>query len=220
MQNIGRGMNIRWIDFDRLAVYEAGALLVTLLAYPEQSEETHSEVHASLCAHALRVTCAMDPDWAIPSQPMKPIYALRRQDENDRSLRTLERRVRDRMIAGRMAIGFLKEAVTGEIPPGLKRLSINELAQLVLDDVGYTEPENVETRIWRPSLPVIHLASALQLMLHFADPVTGPIGLEALLLGRNVIELLIRTAEYHEALIAQRRHLRIAPERLLRFRLA
>jgi hypothetical protein len=27
-------MNIRWIDFDRIEVYEAGALLVTLLAYP------------------------------------------------------------------------------------------------------------------------------------------------------------------------------------------
>jgi hypothetical protein len=130
MQHIGRGMNIWWIDFDRLEVYEAGAMLVTLLAYPEKSEETHSEVHASLCANALRVKCAKDPDWAIPSHPIKPIYALRRQDQNDRVLRTLERRVRDRMIAGRMAIGFLKEAVTGEVPPPLKRLSINELAQL------------------------------------------------------------------------------------------
>jgi hypothetical protein len=220
MKNMGRRMNIRWIDFDRLEVYEAGALLVTLLAYPEQSEETHSEVHASLCAHALRVRCALDPDWALPSQPMKPIYALRRQDENDRFLRTLERRVRDRMIAGRMAIGFLKEAVTGEIPPGLKRLSINELARLVLDDIEYTEPENVETRIWRPSLPVIHLASALQLMVHLADPVIGSIGLESLLLGRNVIELLIHAAEYHEGLISQSRHLRVAPESLIRFRLA
>jgi hypothetical protein len=220
MQHIGRGMNIWWIDFDRLEVYEAGAMLVTLLAYPEKSEETHSEVHASLCANALRVKCAKDPDWAIPSHPIKPIYALRRQDQNDRVLRTLERRVRDRMIAGRMAIGFLKEAVTGEVPPPLKRLSINELAQLVLDDVGYTEPENVETRIWRPSLPVIHLASALQLMAHLADPVIGSIGLESLLLARNVIELLIRTAEYHEALITQSRHLRVAPESLIRLRLA
>ena len=162
----------------------------------------------------------MEPDWALPSQSMKPIYALRRQDENDRFLRTLERRVRDRMVAGRMAIGFLKEALTGEVPPGIKRVSINELARLVLDDVGYTEPENVETRIWRPSLPVIHLASALQLMLHLAGPVTGPIGLESLLLGRNVIELLVRTAEYHEALIAQSRYLHVAPETLIRFRLA
>src|SRR5712671_2687353 len=123
---------------------------------------------------------------------MKPIYALRHQHENDRYLRTLERRVRDRMVAGRMAIGFLKEAATGEVPACIKRLSINEMAQLVLDDVQYSEPENVETRIWRPSLPVIHLASALQLLLHLAEPVTGPIGLEALLLGRNVIELLVR----------------------------
>ena len=177
MKNMGRRMNIRWIDFDRLEVYEAGALLVTLLAYPEQSEETHSEVHASLCAHALRVRCALDPDWALPSQPMKPIYALRRQDENDHFLRTLERRVRDRMIAGRMAIGFLKQAVTGEIPPGLKRLSINELARLVLDDIGHTEPENVETRICRPSSTVMRMGSALHIMVTICDTAVGPIGL-------------------------------------------
>jgi hypothetical protein len=52
MQRISEGMNIQSIDFDRLEVYEAGALLVTLLAYPEEGEETRSEVHASLCACA------------------------------------------------------------------------------------------------------------------------------------------------------------------------
>jgi hypothetical protein len=162
----------------------------------------------------------MEPDWAIPPRPMKPVYALRHQRENDRYLRTLERCLRDRMVAGRMAIGFLKEVATGEVPVGIKHLSINEMAQLVLDDVQYSEPENVETRIWRPSLPVIHLASALQLLLHLAEPVTGPIGLESLLLGRNVIELLVRTAEYHETVIAQSRYLRLSPESLIRFRLA
>jgi hypothetical protein len=44
MQRIGGGMNITCIDFDRLEVYEAGALLVTLLAYPEEGEETRGEV--------------------------------------------------------------------------------------------------------------------------------------------------------------------------------
>ncbi len=42
----------------------------------------------------------------------------------------------------------------------------------------------------------------------------------ALLLGRNVIELLVRTAEYHEMVIAQSRYLRLALESLIRFRLA
>jgi hypothetical protein len=48
-------------------------------------------------------------DWAITPRPMKPVYALGHQRENDRYLRTLERCLRDRMVAGRMAIGFLKE---------------------------------------------------------------------------------------------------------------
>jgi hypothetical protein len=67
---------------------------------------------------------------------------------------------------------------------------------------------------------VIHLASALQVLLRLAEPETGPIGLESLLLGRNVIELLIRTAQYHESVIAESRLLLLAPERLIRFRLA
>ena len=118
-----------------------------------------------------------------------------------------------------MGIGFLKEAVTGQVPAGLKRLSINELAELVLDDAGYSEPQNVETRIWRPSLPVIHLATALQLLLHLGDPQIGPIGYEALLLGRGVIELVIRTVEYHRVLFTQCRSLRLDPESLIRIRL-
>ena len=156
---------------------------------------------------------------ATVPQPMKPIYAFRLQQDISRDLRTLERRIRDRMIAGRMGIGFLKEAVTGQVPAGLKRLSINELAELVLDDAGYSEPQNVETRIWRPSLPVIHLATALQLLLHLGDPQIGPIGYEALLLGRGVIELVIRTAEYHRVLFTQCRSLRLDPESLIRIRL-
>jgi hypothetical protein len=42
-------MSVHLIDFNRLAVYEAGALLVTLLAFPDASDETQGNVHASLC---------------------------------------------------------------------------------------------------------------------------------------------------------------------------
>ena len=52
---------------------------------------------------------------------MKPIYALRNQRDSDRYLRTAQRRLRDRMVAGRMAMGFLKEAVTGVVPGCIKR---------------------------------------------------------------------------------------------------
>jgi hypothetical protein len=156
-------MDISVVDLNRVEVYEAGASLITLLAYPREREEVWAQVHASLCNYALRIKSASEPDFATVPQPMKPIYAFRLQQDISRDLRTLERRIRDRMIAGRMGIGFLKEAVTGQVPAGLKRLSINELAELVLDDAGYSEPQNVETRIWRPSFaghPFSHCASA------------------------------------------------------------
>ncbi len=213
-------MVISSIDFNRVEVYEAGALLITLLAYPREREEVWAQVHASLCSYALRIKSASEPNWATAPQPIKPIYAFRLQQDITRDLRTLDRRIRDRMIAGRMGIGFLKEAVTGQVPAGLKRLSINELAELVRDDARYSEPENVETRIWRPSLPVIHLATALQVLLYLGDQQIGPIGYELLLLGRNVIELIIRTAEHHRVLFTQSRTLRLDPSNLISIRLA
>jgi hypothetical protein len=121
-----------------------------------------------------------------------------------------------------MAIAFLKEALPGHPlirPPGMKRLSINQLARLVLDDTQFTDPGNVETRIWRPSLPVIHLCSAVQIFLSQLEPEIGPIVLEALLLNRNAIQLVIHTAEYHESVLTQSRYLRIDPERTIRIRL-
>lgn len=216
-------MDPRRVDFRQLQVYEIGAMLLTWLAFPgeSESEEIRGRVHASLCAYALRAKYGSEPEWLVSPQPIKPIYALRPQFDIDCDLKTLQRRLRDRMIAARMAIGFLKEAIRGEVPElpgGIRRVSINQMAELVLDDTGYTEPGNVETRIWRPSLPVIHLATVIQLMLQLAEPHAGPLGLEALLLDRGIIELVGRTAEYHRSLIMQSR-LKVDPEKLIRFRL-
>jgi hypothetical protein len=215
-------MLIHVIDLNRFEVYEAGALL-SVLAYPGDSEETRAGVHASLCHHALRVLCEIASDWALFPQRIKPIYALRTSDEVDRDLRTLQRRLRDRMAAGRMAIGLLKEAADGrvtDLAAGRSRVSINQLARLVIDDTGQTDPGNVETRIWRLSLPAIHIASGLQLFLQLAEPEMGKLGFETFLLNRGAIECVVRVAAFHASIIAQSRHLPVDFARLIRFRLA
>ena len=99
-------------------------------------------------------------------------------------------------------------------------MQINQLAELVLDDTRFTDPHNVETRIWRPSLPVVHLASAIQVYLTLREADTPQIGLETLLLNRAMIESVIQGAAYHETLMAQSRHLRFDPEKMIRIRLA
>ena len=55
-------MVISSIDLDHIEVYEAGALLITLLAYPCEREEVWAQVHASLCSYALRIRSASEPD--------------------------------------------------------------------------------------------------------------------------------------------------------------
>jgi hypothetical protein len=211
-----------WINFDQLALYEAGALLLTVLAYPDGSEDTCGGVQASLSNLALRAAGEMDPEWAPSPQLVKPLYLLQTERDCNRHLRTLKRRLRDRMVAARMAYPFLREADGGkplELPAGVKRLSINAMSELVLDDVGLTDPENVETRIWRPSLPVIHLASAVHGYLHLAEAEAKPLGFAPLLISREILEYVIRSAEYCEALVMRSERLGVDPARLIKFRL-
>jgi len=124
------------------------------------------------------------------------------------------------MVAARMAGPCLIEAQTGELPKlpgGIQRFSINVMSEVVLKDAGYSDPENVETRIWRPSKPVIHLASAVQNYLHLIE--IEELGLGGLLTRRAVIENVIRNAEYCETLVSMSKRLNVNPDVLVRLRL-
>ena len=181
-----------------------GRRCFSVLAYPGDSDDFALEFTPRFAAIRSKSYAEIEPDWSLFPQRMKPIYALRTSREVNRDLRTLQRRLRDRMAAGRMAIGFLKEAVgepMTELPGDRSRVSINQLARLVIDDTGQTDAENVEARIWRPSLPVIHIASALQEFLQLAGPEMGKLCLETFLLNRWAIECVVQAAEYHASII-------------------
>src|SRR5438477_2530166 len=104
-------MTVHLIDFNQVQIYEAGAVLITLLAYPgatRSDEERRSQLHASLCAYMLRASYEVDPDLATLPQIIKPIYPLQTERDCRKSLRSLPRLLRDRMVAARMAYPFLK----------------------------------------------------------------------------------------------------------------
>ena len=79
---------------------------------------------------------------------MRPIYAFRSENEIAKDLRTLERRLRDRMIAARMAVPFLQQVEPGErpkLPKSIKRLSLNEMAAFVAEEAEQSEPAQWRT---------------------------------------------------------------------------
>src|ERR1700732_1378927 len=59
------------------------------------------------------------------------------------------------MVAARIAVPFLQEVELGKrpkLPKSTKRQSLNEMAAFVAGGAGQSEPQNVESRVWRPSL--------------------------------------------------------------------
>jgi hypothetical protein len=69
------------LDFSRIEVYEAGASLITLLAFPGENDGQSEDIHASLCHLALRAIDVLNPDWARSPQRSGPStrYARRKR---------------------------------------------------------------------------------------------------------------------------------------------
>jgi hypothetical protein len=212
------------LDFHKHEVYEVGAILVTLLAYPGINDTGAAWIYQTLCALALYARCEAQPEWAATPQLIKPKYAFSNEPTIERGLRTLERRLRDRRAAARIVRPFLEQAQDGRTPdlrPGVKRLSVNEMAESVREELGHSELQNVKSRIWRPSVPVIHLAAAVEeLEREILRNTAQPLHLGCLVQTQSIIERIVRQAEENEALIAKSQYLRIDPESLIPVRLA
>jgi len=207
------------IDFNRSGVHEAGALVVTLLAHPRDNEQetARSNLHASLCACVLRASFGDDHTPRL----MKPVHAFRDLKLIRKDLIILRRRLQDRMAAARMAIAYLQEVSTGHpprLPPEIKRLSLNQLSEMVLTDTRESAPENVEVRVWRASLPVIHLASAVAVLASMGERAEIRFSIANLLTERPAIEWVVRAAEEYRILL-QRSRLKISQKKLIEIRL-
>src|SRR5208282_4703115 len=168
------------LDSHEQAAFETGAILLSILAFPAPAEEEASKKAAeALCADVLRVTVANYPDRAADWRVAYPVYAVIDKAESRRRLRTLRRRLRDRMVASRMSLGFFEEGITGRparLPPAMLRLSLNQLSELVQSQSGESITENIERRAWRDSRPVIHLAAAMQIVIRAMAPDQEAVG--------------------------------------------
>ena len=223
------------LDFSRLEDYEIGTLLITILAYPKiDQEEDRGGLHASLCNQFLYDRSVKDQTWAASPQLIKPVYAFRSEALIKKDTRKLERLLRDRAVAGRMAMGFFLEAEGDgkrpkSLPKEIKKVTLDGMAIMVKDEVlrsGSEETENIEKRAWRPSLPVIHLAAAMQVLLQGLDKgISGLPSMGDLGNSREAIEWLVTKARYFEDLITTKpiiinRKVIIKPEQLIKIRLA
>ena len=138
-------------------LFECGATLLALLAFPRADDTKLAEIVASLRSEHLRAKFQQSGN---PDERVKAKYAFRAAGTIKRDLRTFDRSIRDRMAAAHVAVAMLQKAVghTPKLPASVTRLSLNQLSAFAMGTANQSNPENFETRVWRASLPVIHLA--------------------------------------------------------------
>ncbi|MFZ4411318.1 MAG: hypothetical protein ACOYOH_28520 [Paracraurococcus sp.] len=103
----------------------------------------------------------------------------------------------------------------------MARLSLNEVTSYALGNEAETDPHNFEQRVFRRSLPVLHLAVALEQALTTTEAATGkPMRPEGLMLTREFLPWLVARATELEPAILAIRAFTVPPERLLQVRLA
>jgi hypothetical protein len=211
------------ISFQNNEVYECGAMLVAVLAYPVDDEDNsrRAEIHASLCRHAIEFQYLSNADDWMP-KPVKLQYVFRETKLAGREVNFAAKRLSERLVAARMAIPFLQRSELGQapaLPNAIKRLSLNAMAAFVLEDAGQSDACNVKRRYWAPSRPVIHLAAAAAVTGQALKKAGAQLCLAHLLLCRELVELIVQQARAYEELIARDQPFRVKADDLIKVRI-
>lgn len=210
------------LSLQRSVVYEWGARLLSVIACAREVDDGRAfQLYLSLCGRALWSKHLSAPDDWEPIT-VKPQYVFRRLEIIDRDVGFVERRLGERMVAGRMAIPYLQKAFTGggSLPGGIRRLSLNQMAEFAIKDAGQSDASNLKRRYWAPSRPVIHLAAAAAIVEQERRRSGQSIDIQSFLLDGALIEEIVRGAEELAGLIASDPKFPVKADQLIRFRLS
>lgn len=200
--------------------HEAAAQLLSTVAYPNPSDAAkQATCFDNLCWFAL----SQIPLW-LPA-PLGRIsvnlaHAMRDQTKARNGFQRFQKSLQRNLVAGRMAIALLQQEEPNPrpLPFGMRRISINAAAEFVTDEEIETEAANVKSRIWKPSLPVIHVAAALGVVAHDAMRAGKTFGLQHALFLPEVLAEILDEAERNESRIEAMAKPFVDPARLIRFR--
>jgi hypothetical protein len=169
-----------------LSPFEAGALVLSVIAYPHERRKREPFAHA-LIYMALRATAAempRDERWAV-----SPAYLLQDAERAEQRLKKGLRVINDeRLIAAKMVKPFLIRAMSdrdvrlrpyrsggerGKSSEDSLPLTVNVLAENLARELADRRGKgkaggsaaNIKAKAWGPSKPVLHLCAALDYVL-------------------------------------------------------
>ena len=162
--NIGPGV---------LPDFVSGASLTAILAYPKLDDAIgFHKVRDGLCGGVVRMTLRSEPEQiALAEQnwPQVNWSTLRELAQKRRpAVGHLGTRLRHRMAAGRAGIAKAYRQIYGvapKLPAGITSTTITQLCEMIASDVEVADADDIERQVVRPSLPILHIAMACQIVM-------------------------------------------------------
>ena len=155
--NVGPGM---------LLDFETGAVLLTLMIHPKASQlEQRRICFIELCAAFAAETERSSPDYARWLRSSRPEYFEVAPARFRKALRVGKTALQRRFLAALMARPFLGQAKVGAsfmLPEGMRKLTPSSASEDVAAKHKISGKDNLLSRAWRPSLPILHFAVGLE----------------------------------------------------------
>ena len=205
-------------------LHEALATVLTVLVYPPKSRPTAGldQRFGELCNHlAIRQNVA-DEVSANELQLVRPSHAFISPERSRAAEKKLINELEKRRLAGEIALPFVQRALgqTVTLPPGIDRLSKNRMAEYIAERAGISSKENVLSRVFRPSCPVIHFSVILARWMRIAEHMGAPHSpVEAMLRDWDVLSSFVQQAEGLEQAVIDCQDIPVSETSLVRVRI-
>ena len=161
------------VDFTQLEVFEAGAMLLTILAYPHDTfpNKNHDEVFNSIVATAMRDYSILNQEWSLKRQSIKPVYFLGLGNGSEKIMRGFFKTIAERLRSARAGLFHLKSKIDPTEIDDLfaihdqtnRNHNTTSFIEFMADWGEPIETHNFINRAWKPTKSVLHIALALLL---------------------------------------------------------
>ena len=187
------------LNTNKLEDFEIGAELLALLSFPGADEEERRKKNVKAMANTYLASIIEENPW--DGDEIRAHWAKYLPVDRT-SLTGMRNRSRHAMEVGALALGYLKEPMTGAIlalplragRPSLRAM-VRATRSLAPDQDREASAYKQVQRNWYRWMPVVHLAAAYRAMLNHAQLMEGPFPLDALELHRQAVSLANAFAE-------------------------
>ncbi len=148
------------LQLQSLPVYEVAGLFFAALAYPDCDEITErKKFQRALIRWCLLIRVNLDPSWGAELQQLKPMYFSDQERVFESTLKRGMRKLAHRFVSAIWIAlpRILKLERVNQFRPTIENMSTIAMPELGMR--GNTS-STFKTKIWKPSRPVVHAASA------------------------------------------------------------